>query len=192
MDNGKSTNAEISQVDKKAEKQDLLSFKLTKRILTLDGLEDEFRLMKSMFPKGVTTSQIVDMGLKSGTHLLKTINARAEKDQAILRIQATKNYREDLMPSVPSASIPLAKLIFRPLRIDGYKPQSVVDAISNPNEISPQIKDAFAVVFGQDCLLALSSVITGEAPSVVKLPADNFPIIFLPDGNGGDLQVTPV
>lgn len=192
MDNDTSTNSEIGQVSKKPDKQYLLSFKPTGRILTLNNLEGEFRLMKSLFPKGVTISQIKDMGLKSGTHLLKTINARAEKDQAILRIQTIKNYREDLMPSVPSASIPVAKLIFRPLEIEGYEPQSVVDAISNPNEISPQIKNAFAKVFGLDCLDALSSVIIGDAPLVVRLPADNFPIIFLPDGNGGDLQVTPV
>ena len=192
MTDNMAKNSEFDKSYAKANKQDLLSFKATGRVLRLDGIEEEFRLIKSLFNKEITTLQIADMGLKSGTHLLKTINARTEKDQAILRIQGSNNYREDLMPSVPSASIPIAKLIFRPLEIEEYQPQSVVDAISNPNDISIKIKDAFAKVFGHDCLEALSKVLMNDAPTVTKLPADNFPIIFLPDGKGGDLQVTPI
>ena len=130
---------------------------------------------------------------KSGTHLLKLVSPRADGDHAILSIsEPGSNRRKPMIPSVNAADIPFAKVLYRPLEIIGSPTRSLVDHLLNPDDLSDRVCDAFAAVFGAEVLEAASQALSGAAKPVTKLAAGEFPIIFLPDPNGGDIQVTPV
>lgn len=130
---------------------------------------------------------------KSGTHLLKLVSPRADGDHAILSIsEPGSNRRKPMIPSVNAADIPFAKVLYRPLEIIGSPTRSLVDHLLNPDDLSNRVCDAFAAVFGAEVLEAASRALSGTPRPVTKLAAGEFPIIFLPDPNGGDVQVTPV
>ena len=174
-------------------RSELLSYKPTGRIIEIDGIETEFRLMQGALGAPLTPEAAESVALVSGTHLLKAVTPRAEKGQAVLRIASPDNpVPADLHPSVDAKSIPLAKVIFRPLEIRGYTPMSVAGAILEGGGAAERILDAFATVFGQDCLEALRAALEAGPPEITTLPLGEFPIVFAPTPGGGDLQVTPV
>lgn len=102
------------------------------------------------------------------------------------------NQRPDLVPSVNAADIPAAKIVFRPMEVLGHPTKSLVGHILNPDTISDRITEGFAAVFGADVLNALKSGLLAEPAPITQLPAAEFPVIFLPNPAGGDLQATPV
>jgi hypothetical protein len=87
---------------------------------------------------------------------------------------------------------PVAKLVFRPLEVSGHPTRSLAEHILSPDEISPLVTKGFADAFHQDALEALRNALTTPPPTVETLPAEEFPIIFLPRPGGGDLQATPL
>jgi len=179
--------------DNAPKKDDVLSFKPTGRHLAVSGIADEFRLMATHLKSPLVPEIIITIGSSSGTHLLKAITPRAESGQSVLRMQSPgANAPDELFPSINSSDIPFAKILFRPLEIDGYAPASVVDAIVMESSVSEAILNAFEEVFGAECLQAARDIFIAGPPEVTDLPRGEFPIIFLPSPDGGDLQVTPI
>lgn len=174
--------------------QDLLSFRETGRVMSISQVEHEFHLIRAALKSQPTAEIFTKIGKGSGTHILKTTTPRADVEHSVLRVNRPgSNARSKYIPSLNAPMIPFAKIVFRPLEIEGYGPKSVVDHLLYPDEISEQFLSAFASVFGRDCLDALASAILSDAPEITKLPdAGEFPIIFLPGPDGGDIQATPV
>ena len=171
----------------------LLSFRPVGRVIDESGIAAEFALMRKACGKKVTSSIMERICKQSGTHLLKFVNPRVDSHQATLRVNCSNNkFHNPILPSGNAADIPVAKLIFRPLEIFGYPPRSVADHIIDPNELSKKVCVAFEAVFGRDVLQAIEKSLREPAPVIQKLEAKEFPIIFIPSPEGGDLQVTPL
>jgi len=177
-----------------AKREEILSFRCVNRILVEDEVEDEFALMLSFLSRVPAPADFHRVGMGSGTHLLKLTTPRSDVSQSILRFgKASSNIGPTFVPSLNAFDIPFAKIVYRPLEIFGKPPRSVLDHILGPDEISKTILNAFAKVFGIECLDALRSALVGEGQHVVYLPdTGEFPIIFLPRPGGGDIQATPV
>ena len=175
------------------EKLVVLSFKAVGRLLRLDQVHEEFRLMKETLGKDFLPEVGRRICEKSGTHLLKLVSPRADGDHACLWVgDQGANHHRPILPSTNAPDIPFCKVIWRPLEIVGHPSMSVVDHIMNPTEISAAILDGFAQVFGEDVLEAMRSALLEAPKRVEKLAAGEFPIIFVPRPGGGDLQITPV
>ena len=173
--------------------KDLLSFKVTGRLIELGGMEAEFRLMQDELTKPLTAEIAERVCSKSGTHLLKLVSPRVDGGHAVLRFSpAAVNRRAAFLPSTNAPDIPFCKLLFRPLEVVGHASHSVVDHILNPEAHSVIVLQAFSAVFGEDVLQAMRSSLLGAPPVPLELGAGEFPVIFIPRPGGGDLQVTPV
>ncbi|MCY4301951.1 MAG: hypothetical protein OXC68_09510 [Aestuariivita sp.] len=175
--------------------EDLLSFKESDRLIPINAVTEEFRLMKNCLKKPLTEEIAVRVCEKSGSHLLKMVNPRIDKDHACLYFEVPgANQRPKILPAVNAADIPFCKVLYRPLNIDvDDRPgRSVIDDIMNPDESSEAILSAFAMVFGQKVLDAARATLLHKPKRVTKLAAGEFPIIFIPRADGSDLQITPV
>ncbi|MCL7466257.1 hypothetical protein [Phaeovulum sp. NW3] len=175
-------------------KEEILSFRCVNRILTEDGLEAEFNLMRSALTRAPTAADFNRVGMGSGSHLLKLTTPRATLDQSVLRFpRAGSNEPAIFAPSVNAPDIPFAKIVYRPLEILGQTPKSLLDHIRAPDDLSASVFGAFASVFGNECLDALRDAVLGDGQKIVRLPdTGEFPTIFLPRPGGGDIQATPV
>ena len=185
--------AEKSSQDVK--KDQLLSFKKTGRRIAEDKevLVAEFRLMKGCLKSPLTSEIAKRLAHKSGNYLIKLVSSRADGDNVVLRIDTRVGNRlPDILPSTNSADIGFCKVIYRPLEVDGYPPCSVVDLIRNPEDHKKIVLDAFAEVFGADVLDTLRAALLTAPPPPEQLGVGEFPIIFVPGPDGGDLQITPV
>lgn len=175
---------------------ELLSHRPLGRPLTPDGLRAEFELIRQAWEAdGKTLPGPEDfrlIGRGSGTHLLKLVSPRASGSQAVLRFaRGGDNSQTGLIPSVDAKKARVAKVVFRPLEVVGYPARHVIDHLLNADEISRQVLEAFVFVFGSASLQALRDGLA-EPLRVERLPAAEFPIVFLPRPGGGDLQATPV
>jgi hypothetical protein len=171
----------------------VLSFRPIGEPIRIEEVTNAYREMATEYGKPVPPEAMDRVGEKSGSHLLKLITPRADGDQSVMRPSTRlANRRPDLVPSVNAADIPVAKIAFRPVEILGHPTKSLVDHILNPDDISGRVVEGFAEVFGADVLAALKSSLTATPTPIVRLPAAEFPVIFLPNPAGGDLQATPV
>lgn len=182
-----------SQKDEDDSVKKILSFLPVNRTLKVVDLQSEFALMRNELSKAPDAMSFRRVGMGSGTHLLKLTTPRAALDQCVLRIaRRDSNRPPTLVPSVNSRDIPVAKVCYRPLEIEGWETRSLIDHICMPDELSSEVLDAFVAVFGEDCLEALMDAIQGVGQTIISLPeTGEFPIIFLPRPGGGDLQATP-
>lgn len=171
----------------------LFSFKSTGRPMRLDQVEGELLLMRDGLKNPLTAKIARRICEKSGSHLLKMVSPRADGDHACLYFEDPKtNRRSPILPSTNAPDIPFCKVVWRPLEVIGHPSMSVIDHVMNPTEISGTVLDAFARVFGDDVLEALRETLLDAPKRVEKLAAGEFPIIFIPRPEGGDLQITPV
>jgi hypothetical protein len=174
----------------------LLSHRPLGRILQPEDVAREFALIREAWRAGgkalPTAEDFGAVGRGSGTHLLKLVTPRASSSQAVLRFSRTSsNAISGLIPSLDAKKAKVAKIVFRPLEVAGHPARHVVDHVVQPDDLSPFVLGAFVAAFGDEALAALRAGL--EAPlAVTRLPAAEFPIIFLPRPGGGDLQATPV
>lgn len=174
-------------------KNDLLSFAATERKITRSDISKEFMAMKSVLNKPLTPSLAYDIARSSGTHILKAITPRAEADKSVLRISTPgSNGFGELFPSFNPAFIPNIKVIFRPIEVESYPAISVVDAVMNGGDLASDILEAFSDAFGHECLDALVAGFNSGPSPISELPFAEFPIVFAPTPNGGDVQITPI
>lgn len=172
--------------------KDILSFHETGRVLKPEELVSEFQLIKANLKK-CAAKDFEDVARGSGTHLLKLLSPRTDKDQAVLRfVDEGSNETPEFVPSTNAAQIPIAKAIFRPLQLPPGESKSLVGHILNPDDNSAKVLKAFADVFGAESLDVLKHALLSPLDPIETLPPKEFPIIFLPNPKGGDLQVTPV
>ena len=176
---------------------DLLSYRPLGRILQVSDLSAEFALIRRAFeavgrqPPGAEEFTLVGRG--SGTHLLKLVSPRAKTSQSILRFSPVgANRRPNLIPSVDAKKARVAKVVFRPLEVEGHSSRHLADHILNPDNLSPLILEAFAGAFGQVALDVLREALEATPQPITRLPIAEFPIIFLPRPGGGDVQATPL
>lgn len=172
---------------------DILSFKEVGYPIPREEIAREFEAMKGCLKKPLTPDIATRVCQKSGTHLVKLVSSRADGDHACLHIKRPEaNEQPKILPSVNAPDIPFAKVLYRPLEIIGRPSRSVIDDIRNPDELSDTVLNAFAAVFGNDVLQAARDALLRASPTVSKLAAGEFPIIFVPRPDGSDLQITPV
>ena len=177
----------------KPKKKDVLSFEEVGRPIQLGGVADEFRLMKSHLKETFTCEIAKRVCEKSGSHLLKMISPRVDTDHACLYFSdPNSNERPKILPSVNAADLPFCKVLYRPLEIIGRSKRSVIDQIMSPDDASEAVLGAFAEVFGKDVLEAVRETLLQERKDVTELAASEFPVIFVPQVEGGDIQITPV
>lgn len=150
-------------------------------------------------PREVTPEALTKIGEFTGTHLVKLVCARidSKKSGTVLLVRPKgQNRHTDLYPSNDAATTPFAKLVHRPMEIKGFEARSLAAHILEPDEVSPKVKEAFTEVFGAAPLDALIETLMSGPRPVTKLPAKNFPIIFLPDPTNPEsedgIQVTPL
>lgn len=171
----------------------VLSFRSIGEPIQIDEVTETYRRMAEEYGKPVTPDAMARIGAKSGSHLLKLISPRTDGDQSVMRLSSRLvNQRPKLVPSVNAADIPIAKIAFRPLEVLDHPSKSLVDHLLSPDDISDRVTDSFALVFGADVLAALKSSLAADPTPITRLPAAEFPIIFLPNPAGGDLQATPL
>ena len=172
----------------------ILSFR-SDLFVDLSELIDEFRLIRDTLPKTLTPEIANRIGQKSGSHLLKFISPRADGSQACLIFQPFRGEGTiEIWPSTNAPDIPFAKVLFRPIGIEGHTDRGfrcVIDEIIRPDSLSEDVLDAFKKVFGQDVFDAIRDGLLSNH-KVRQLPDKEFPIVFVPNPFGGDLQITPV
>lgn len=175
-------------------RDDVLMFKVPGRPLNLEDIHAEYSAIKSFFEKPFTAEIAARVCLKSGTHLVKLVSSRIDGNHSVLRAPrlSSDTTAQVFLPSVNAPDIPFAKIIFRPLEIIGHQTRSLVDHVLLQDDISKNIFDAFASVFGQDVFDAVMLGLTAPLPDITMLSDGEFPIIFIPAPNGGDLQITPL
>lgn len=172
---------------------EILSFKATGRLIALEDVDAEFRVMQAQLKSKLTAEVAFRVCTKSGTHLIKLVSPRVDGGHAVLRFTSPQSNQQALfLPSTNAPDIPFCKLLYRPLEILGHESCSVIAHILNPQEHSEHVLQAFASVFGVDVLDAVRRALLGAPPVPLELGAGEFPIIFIPRPGGGDVQVTPV
>lgn len=120
------------------------------------------------------------------------VSPRTEGDQAVLFVRPLDSNRNPvILPSVNGPDIPFAKVIFRPLEVEGYETMTLVDHVMNPIDISQAVIAAFGRVFGEGVLEVIKNTL-GKPPPVTSLGSGEFPIVFIKSPLGGDIQVTPL
>lgn len=138
------------------------------------------------------TGKFAQVAQNSGTHILKLLNKQSEDH--VLRLAAPGvNRRPKFFPSMNAALGKYAKIIFQPvaiLGVPGYK--SLVDHILEPDDISAAIEASFVEAFSKESLLALKEGLLEDRSGVGRLHAQNFPVVYAPSPDGGDLQLTPI
>jgi len=175
-------------------RDDVLTFKTPGRPLGLEDIHSEYLAIKSFFEKPFTAEIAARICLKSGTHIVKLVSSRIDGNHSVLRAPQLKGDTapQIFLPSVNAPDIPFAKIIFRPLEVIGHPTRSLVDHILLQDNISENVFEAFASVFGQDVFDAVMLGLTTPLPDITMLSDGEFPIIFIPTPNGGDLQITPI
>lgn len=174
----------------------LLSYRPLGRILQPTGIAHEFALIREAWLAGgkalPTADDFDTVGRGSGTHLLKLVTPRASSSQAVLRFRRpNSSAMPALIPSIDAKKSKVAKIVFRPIEVAGHPARHLVDHIVQPDDLSPVVLEAFAAAFGDEALVALRAGLEALV-AVTRLPAAEFPIVFLPRPGGGDLQATPV
>lgn len=140
-----------------------------------------------------SSKAFVSLAQGVGTHLLKLVTVRAEISQSILR--ANPSCADNLPPlhaSIDVKLFPLAGILLDRLNVHGHPARRLVDHLTRPDGLSPRVCSAFAEIFGSETLEALSTALQSDARPITRLPAADFPIIFVPRPCGGDLQITPL
>ena len=133
------------------------------------------------------------LGKGAGTHLLKMITARTELSQSVLR--AAHPGANEMPPFYASVDVKVfapAGILLDRLRVRGHCERRLIDHLMTPDDLSPRVCTAFATAFGQDALDALRGALRSKALPIMRLPAAEFPIVFVPRPGGGDLQITPL
>ncbi|TGN68553.1 hypothetical protein E4L95_00960 [Paracoccus liaowanqingii] len=130
----------------------------------------------------------------SGTHILKLLNSSVAGENNVLRLApAGVNRRQRYLPSVNAAITPYAKIIHRPIAIIGREGnKSLVDHIVEPDEVSPVIFESFSRAFSPESLELIRTEILEPRTEVTALYGANFPIVYGPSPEGGDIQITPI
>ena len=183
----------VKEPKPKVKIDDVLSFKETGRQIEPKDVSSEFALMKDYLKKPFTVEVATRICKKSGTHLLKMVSPRVDTNQSVLYFETPgSDERPRILPSVNAPDIPFCKIIYRPLEIAGRPIRSVIDHVMNPDNTSESILDAFASVFGEDVLDAINTALLEKTNDVTSLASGEFPIVFVPRADGGDLQITPV
>ena len=140
------------------------------------------------FERRIAPKTFAEVARRSGTHSLKMITPRADKDQAILRFGDSR-----IISSHNAADGLAIRIVFRPIAIAGQPgSRTIFDHLARPDNHSPAIAASFAAAFGEEALDALREAVCNPAPPITELPGGEFPIVFLPNPAGGDLQVTPI
>lgn len=140
-----------------------------------------------------TAKTFESLGMGAGTHLLKMITARADISQSVLR--AARRGANKTPPFHASVDVKLfapAGILLDRLHVRGHPPRRLVDHLTSPDDLSPKVCVAFASAFGQDALDALRAALQPKTLPITRLPAAEFPIVFVPRPGGGDLQITPL
>lgn len=140
------------------------------------------------FKGTIAPETFAEVARRSGTHSLKMITPRADQDQAILRVGDSR-----IISSQNPADGLAIKIVFRPIAIAGQPgSKTIFDHLVRPDNHTPAIAAAFAAAFGEEALDALRAAVCNPPPPITELPDGEFPIVFLPNPAGGDLQVTPL
>lgn len=177
-------------------KKEILTFAPTKSLTSETEVQKLFAAMKNLVEEQTVSEgekkprktpplpdKFHEVGLGSGSHLLKLNTPRAGVGQSVLRIG------NDLLPSVNAPLIPVAKVAHRPIDYNGTV-KSLAQRILEQQSSSDTVLRAFESVFGAPCLDALRSGLT--ATLTVTSLATELPVVFVPHPQGGDLQITPV
>jgi hypothetical protein len=184
--------------EKKLKIDDVLPVRPNGRTIAVDNIAAEFRTIRQVAfvdDKKVVpgAKQFASVGAASGTHLLKAVTPRAKVGQCVVRhVPRDENRHPAMFSSLDAGAARVAKVVFRPLEIEGHATRSLADHILNAEEISSHVAEGFVSAFGEDSLEALRKALTAPPPAITTLPVAEFPIIFLPRPGGGDLQVTPL
>lgn len=175
---------------------DILSFRAPGRWVESHEVEAEYEAIRGHLKSPPTPENLSSISRKSGSHLLKMITPRASGHQAVLRLgKSAGNSVGTYLPSTNAPEIPHAKVIYRPIEVRGHAPRSLVDHVLEPDDLTGVVKNAFAKVFGEDCLTAVEDGLLSPIEEIIELPDGEFPVVFLPYEIGGDMediQVTPV
>ncbi|MCE6958516.1 hypothetical protein LAZ40_05560 [Cereibacter sphaeroides] len=151
-----------------------------------------FRDMRTEMKTPPSPEKVAAVAAASGTHLLKMLNKNVPLGNHVLRAGPGDGSRGRFLPSPNAADSPIAKMLFRPIAVTGVSGQrTLVDHIVNPDELSPDVLDAFSSVFGPECRTALDDALAEDRVTVDSLHDENFPIVFVP-GADGDVQLTPI
>lgn len=202
-------------------KSDALGFRSNGRVMTPDqsSIKDGYREIRLALVMGGGTAKPEDTQAKreeilqkrkdriptpekmaavakgTGTHLVKLVSTKADMKATGVVLRHTPNRGNSvggLYPTVNSADIPTAKLLHRPMEIEGFEARSLADHILQPDDVTDILFQAFASVFGEDCLIAARDALREDPVEVSILPTRNFPIVFAPYSSGIDIQITPM
>ncbi|WP_411839795.1 hypothetical protein [Paracoccus sp. ME4] len=129
----------------------------------------------------------------SGTHILK-IHSKNARDHVLDFPTVTNTNRpRRKFPSMNAGWGMYAKIAYQPIAVLGHDgSNSLIDHITTPNELSEQFLASFAAAFSQESLDAIIEGTRCAKTGVSELHFENLPIVYLPDGQGGEMQVTPL
>lgn len=131
---------------------------------------------------------------QSGTHILKALNKNAQDHVLSFPAAGGSNRPSRSFPSMNAALAVYAKIIFQPVAVLDHAggARTLFDHIQSPDELSAKFLASFEAAFSPESLEAVREGALAAKTGVAALYHENFPIIYVPDGQGGDLQLTPV
>lgn len=155
-----------------------------KRIESAEIFED----MKSEMKKP-SAAGFYQAAISIGTHAPKLASSR-NKTQALHLNSQQKNRPGKLAASGNGAYAPYMKVLLRPITILNEPGHSCMFERMQSGDTS--LIDAFESVFGSDARLNLEKGMADRATTPVpSITRENYPVFFLPDGSGGDIQASP-
>lgn len=184
-------DAEVEASEKEAEKASFLTFEVVETVYEADNLAQAFLDIRSEMKK-VEIKKFASVAAAIGTHSLKTLTPRAsqsytKKSQSVFTVGD-----HQMMFSGNAAESAYAKALLRPVSVrERNAPISLIEAIVRGGAFAENLKEAFAVVFGEDALSEVVSAAGQGLKDITALPPKNFPIVFLPHPDG-DVQATPI
>lgn len=157
----------------------------------LDNLSEAYRDIASELKRIPDDAAFEKVGEKSGTHVMRLRSPRAGGPMIFQDRRSNRALRHGF--GGDGALSPVAKVAYRPIAIEGEsRAAGLVDHLVDPDDTSASVIDAFVDVFGQAALDALRRGLAENRDRPLDLFHENFPVVFAPGLDGGDIQITPI
>lgn len=185
-------NADAQSPEKKGAGKITLSFSVPSDPFQRDQIPEIYAKLREAAGIADSPSAFAEVCRNSGTHILKLLNPKAEDH--ILRFPiAGSNQAPKFFPSMNARFGKFAKILYQPVAIEGTEEaRSLLEHVMQPDGLSPEIEASFVAAFSKESLEAICEKLKEERTGVATLPAQNFPIVYAPDPDGGELQLTPI
>lgn len=183
----------MATAQKKAAKLDYLIPLESPKSYRVSEARQVFQDMRDQIGKDIDAKPFKDAAMSIGTHAPKLVSSRNET-RGLLLPSSNGNTRNTFAASGNGGYASHMKVILRLIEIEGDgPPKSLMERALYGDPHLKDLLNGFEHVFGSEARYAFEQGVHEKlnTPQQVKISADNYPVFFVPGGDGGDLQVSP-